>query len=156
MHAGSNMAEEKGTQLVTEGMCLQLQDGMWVRDGEGGTEVENMSLTSEGVWRRIHPVDGGIQVQTWTPNGDEMYVYRAELHTAAGIEQLDVPCFAMGLVIRIRPCAQCDSDLDASKTNLCGGCLKLRYCNQHCQRLHWRAEHKLRCAKMHLQAKMAE
>jgi hypothetical protein len=138
------MAEEKGTQLGTEGTSLRLEDGVLVGDEEEATDLpfEDRTTSADIPWD-VLVLGGQHYVEAF---GD--YATRGMTNEAA-ITQLYLPACAWGEVVRIRRCAQCDTELDASGANMCGGCLKVRYCNKHCQRLHWLAEHKLSCAKIH-------
>jgi hypothetical protein len=46
----------------------------------------------------------------------------------------------------LRSCAQCSAmETHADGFKRCGGCRKPVYCGAECQRLHWRAGHKLQC-----------
>jgi hypothetical protein len=42
-------------------------------------------------------------------------------------------------------CAQCGTLIESDLAGMCNGCMKVVYCDENCQRTHWKSGHKEKC-----------
>jgi hypothetical protein len=42
-------------------------------------------------------------------------------------------------------CAQCGTLIESDLAGMCNGCMKVVYCDENCQRTHWKSSHKEKC-----------